>query len=61
MKYSLRIRGIVIARLSLLLMKVEKLHKQLQHMKVFMLNVDIIISDGDSIDGSANTKALQYE
>ena len=37
----------------------EKLHKQLQRMKDSQLNVDIIISDGGSTDGSTDTKALQ--
>lgn len=37
----------------------EKLHKQLQRMKDSQLNVDVIISDGGSSDGSTDTKALQ--
>ncbi|WP_135445174.1 glycosyltransferase family 2 protein [Vibrio tasmaniensis] len=37
----------------------EKLHKQLQRMKDFQLNVDIIISDGGSTDDSTDTRALQ--
>jgi dolichol-phosphate mannosyltransferase len=37
----------------------EKLHKQLQRMKDSQLNVDVIISDGGSTDGSTDTKALQ--
>ena len=37
----------------------EKLHKQLQRMKDSQLNVDVIISDGGSTDGSTNTNALQ--
>tara|TARA_B110000208_G_scaffold105277_1_gene130579 strand:- start:2770 stop:3552 length:783 start_codon:yes stop_codon:yes gene_type:complete len=37
----------------------EKLHKQLQRMKDSQLNVDIVISDGGSTDGSTTTNALQ--
>ena len=37
----------------------EKLHKQLQRMKDSQLNVDIIISDGGSTDGSTDAQALQ--
>lgn len=37
----------------------EKLHKQLQRMKDCQLNVDIIISDGGSTDGSTDVKELQ--
>ena len=37
----------------------EKLHKQLQRMKDCSLNVDVIISDGGSTDGSTETQALQ--
>lgn len=37
----------------------EKLRKQLQRMKSSHLNVDVIISDGGSRDGSTDTKALQ--
>lgn len=37
----------------------EKLHKQLQRMKDSQLNVDIIISDGGSIDGSTDIQALK--
>lgn len=37
----------------------ETLHKQLQRMKAFQLNADIIISDGGSTDGSTNTQILK--
>lgn len=37
----------------------EKLHKQLQRMKDSQLNVDVIISDGGSTDGSTDITALQ--
>lgn len=37
----------------------DKLHKQLKRMQDANLNVDIIISDGGSTDGSTDTKALQ--
>ncbi|WP_042150585.1 MULTISPECIES: glycosyltransferase family 2 protein [unclassified Pseudoalteromonas] len=37
----------------------KKLHKQLQRMKDSHLNVDVIISDGGSTDGSTDTQTLQ--
>ena len=37
----------------------EKLHKQLQRMNSSNLNVDIIISDGDSNDGSTDIQTLK--
>jgi len=37
----------------------EKLHKQLQRMKNSNLTVDIVISDGDSTDGSTDTQTLK--
>lgn len=37
----------------------EKLHKQLKRMQDCQLNVDVIISDGGSTDGSTDTEELQ--
>ena len=37
----------------------QKLHKQLQRMKACNLNVDVIISDGGSTDGSTDIAALK--
>ncbi|ABM02305.1 dolichyl-phosphate beta-D-mannosyltransferase [Psychromonas ingrahamii 37] len=37
----------------------EKLHKQLQRMKNSNLNVDVIISDGGSTDGSTDNQTLK--
>ncbi|GIC77248.1 glycosyltransferase family 2 protein [Moritella sp. F3] len=37
----------------------KKLHKQLQRMKDSVLNVDVIISDGGSTDGSTDSQTLK--